>query len=121
MTDALPVDTEDAEDTEDAGTGHTSWKRFGVFTVIGGVAVGGLLYALANGAVAAQFVVSDLDFRCRPTSWSALGSSSTAESTSTATTNRCRWPPPQSARPSCTRCASPSCSTTSSPASLPSR
>ncbi|RNL82534.1 DUF6230 family protein [Halostreptopolyspora alba] len=49
--------------TDDTEAGHTSWKRFGAFAGIGAVAVGGMLYALANGAIAAQFVVSDLDFK----------------------------------------------------------
>ncbi|MDS1269704.1 DUF6230 family protein [Lipingzhangella sp. LS1_29] len=48
--------------TPDEG-GHVSWKRFGAFAGVGAVGIGGVLFALANGAIAAQFVVSDLTFK----------------------------------------------------------
>ncbi|GAA0980901.1 MULTISPECIES: DUF6230 family protein [Nocardiopsidaceae] len=42
---------------------HTSWKRFALFSVPAGVAVGGILVAMAQGALAASFTVSGQEFK----------------------------------------------------------
>ncbi|MEV6822495.1 DUF6230 family protein [Nocardiopsis dassonvillei] len=42
---------------------HTSWKRFALFSIPAGVAVGGILVAMAQGALAASFTVSGQDFK----------------------------------------------------------
>jgi len=43
--------------------GHTHWRRFGVVMVLGVAATAGLLALVANGAVAASFVVSGQQFK----------------------------------------------------------
>ncbi|MFL1432654.1 MULTISPECIES: DUF6230 family protein [unclassified Nocardiopsis] len=47
----------------DSPQSHTSWKRFALFSVPAGVAVGGLLVAMAQGALAASFSVSGQEFK----------------------------------------------------------
>ncbi|WDZ91054.1 DUF6230 family protein [Nocardiopsis sp. HUAS JQ3] len=47
----------------DAPESHTSWKRFALFSIPAGVAVGGILVAMAQGALAASFTVSGQDFK----------------------------------------------------------
>ncbi|MFW6642493.1 DUF6230 family protein [Nocardiopsis algeriensis] len=42
---------------------HTSWKRFALFSLPAGAAVGGILIAMAQGALAASFTVSGQDFK----------------------------------------------------------
>ncbi|MCK9871931.1 DUF6230 family protein [Nocardiopsis dassonvillei] len=47
----------------DTPESHTSWKRFALFSIPAGVAVGGILVAMAQGALAASFTVSGQDFK----------------------------------------------------------
>ena len=47
----------------DSPQSHISWKRFALFSVPAGVAVGGLLVAMAQGALAASFSVSGQEFK----------------------------------------------------------
>lgn len=47
----------------DAPESHTSWKRFALFSLPAGAAVGGILIAMAQGALAASFTVSGQDFK----------------------------------------------------------
>lgn len=43
--------------------GRTRWKRFGVMMVPATLAVGGIVFGLANGAIAASFTVSGQSFK----------------------------------------------------------
>ncbi|CAL9436231.1 DUF6230 family protein [Nocardiopsis dassonvillei] len=47
----------------DTPESHTSWKRFALFSIPAGAAVGGILVAMAQGALAASFTVSGQDFK----------------------------------------------------------
>jgi hypothetical protein len=47
----------------DTPESHTSWKRFALFSLPAGAAVGGILIAMAQGALAASFTVSGQDFK----------------------------------------------------------
>ncbi|MFE1400929.1 DUF6230 family protein [Nocardiopsis dassonvillei] len=47
----------------DTPESHTSWKRFALFSIPAGTAVGGILVAMAQGALAASFTVSGQDFK----------------------------------------------------------
>lgn len=42
---------------------HTSWRRFALFAVPAGAAIGGILVAMANGALAATFSISSQEFK----------------------------------------------------------
>lgn len=42
---------------------HTSWKRFALFSLPAGIAMGGVLIAMAQGALAASFTVSGQEFK----------------------------------------------------------
>ncbi|WP_017570121.1 DUF6230 family protein [Nocardiopsis halotolerans] len=52
-----------ASDSHTAPGSHTSWKRFALFSLPASVAVGGILIAMAEGALAASFTVSGQDFK----------------------------------------------------------
>ncbi|WP_159945298.1 MULTISPECIES: DUF6230 family protein [unclassified Nocardiopsis] len=52
-----------AEESASTPESHISWKRFALFSVPAGVAVGGILIAMAQGAIAASFTVSGQDFK----------------------------------------------------------
>ncbi|WP_150250789.1 DUF6230 family protein [Nocardiopsis deserti] len=47
----------------DTPESHTSWKRFALFSLPAGAAVGGILIAMAQGALAASFTVSGQEFK----------------------------------------------------------
>lgn len=47
----------------DTPESHTSWKRFALFSIPAGATVGGILVAMAQGALAASFTVSGQDFK----------------------------------------------------------
>lgn len=42
---------------------HTSWRRFALFAVPAGAAIGGILMAMASGALAATFSISNQEFK----------------------------------------------------------
>lgn len=42
---------------------HTSWPRFALFAVPAGAAIGGILMAMASGALAATFSISNQEFK----------------------------------------------------------
>ncbi|GAA1109200.1 MAG: cholesterol esterase [Nocardiopsis sp. BM-2018] len=50
----------DATETPES---HTSWKRFALFSVPAGAAIGGILVAMASGALAASFSISGQQFK----------------------------------------------------------
>ncbi|MFD6952424.1 cholesterol esterase [Nocardiopsis sp. TSRI0078] len=56
------MDTTSPDATAASGS-HTSWKRFALFSIPASVAVGGILVAMAQGALAASFTVSGQDFK----------------------------------------------------------
>lgn len=47
----------------DSPGSHTSWKRFALFCVPAGAAIGGILVAMASGALAASFSISGQQFK----------------------------------------------------------
>lgn len=56
---------DDAVGTDGVSTpeSHTSWKRFALFSIPAGAAIGGILMAMASGALAATFSISSQEFK----------------------------------------------------------
>ncbi|MFE1103364.1 DUF6230 family protein [Nocardiopsis alba] len=50
-------------DTDRVPESHISWKRFALFSVPAGAAIGGILVAMASGALAATFSISSQQFK----------------------------------------------------------
>ncbi|MCY9786539.1 DUF6230 family protein [Nocardiopsis sp. EMB25] len=66
ITSSEPVDEPLTPPADPIGTGpesHTSWKRFALFALPATAAVGGIVVAMAEGALAASFTVSGQDFK----------------------------------------------------------
>ncbi|PWV47812.1 DUF6230 family protein [Nocardiopsis sp. L17-MgMaSL7] len=59
---STPVST-GSTTTVESPESHTSWKRFALFCVPAGAAIGGILVAMASGALAASFSVSGQQFK----------------------------------------------------------
>ncbi|WP_431872970.1 DUF6230 family protein [Nocardiopsis eucommiae] len=57
------LDPTPASNTVESPGSHTSWKRFALFCVPAGAAVGGILVAMASGALAASFSISGQQFK----------------------------------------------------------
>ncbi|GAB3746636.1 DUF6230 family protein [Nocardiopsis nanhaiensis] len=55
-----PDTSADASDTPES---HTSWKRLALFSIPAGAAIGGILVAMASGALAASFSISGQQFK----------------------------------------------------------
>ncbi|GHC73994.1 cholesterol esterase [Nocardiopsis terrae] len=63
MDTTSPDTAEGSVDAAETPESHTSWKRFALFSVPATAAVGGILVAMASGALAASFTVSGQEFK----------------------------------------------------------